>query len=197
MLTSCDILFGMELIECACGCGTTFPKYDKRGRLRRYLSPTHAIVHFNRKEVDENEMCELHSQHWTNKMLADHFAVSVQAIKRRLKKLDLKRLPNHFAGERNPAWRDGKRHMKAGYIMIYKPGHPRANAAYVYEHIVVWEESHGRPLPEGWVIHHINGIRSDNCPENLFACPKGKHHYALGYRQCSKGLENLKLKLKA
>ncbi|MFA7255974.1 MAG: HNH endonuclease [Kiritimatiellales bacterium] len=34
--------YGNELVECECGCGVLFAKYDERGRIRRYASPSHA-----------------------------------------------------------------------------------------------------------------------------------------------------------
>ena len=83
-------------------------------------------------------------------------------------------------GENSPSWKGGKREMSGGYIAIYCPEHPRANShKCVMEHILVWEETHGKPLPEGWEVHHLNGIRNDNRPNNLKGLPKGKHHYAL------------------
>jgi len=67
-----------------------------------------------------------------------------------------------------------------GYIGILKPNHPRANTkGYVLEHILIWEEAHGKPLPEGWVIHHLNGIKDDNRPRNLIALPSKKHYLIL------------------
>ena len=29
--------------------------------------------------------------------------------------------------------------------------------------------------PDGWVIHHLNGIPGDNRPDNLVARPRGQH----------------------
>jgi hypothetical protein len=47
------------------------------------------------------------------------------------------------------------------------PDHPRASLGYVFEHIVVAEELLCRYLGEGGSVHHINGVRDDNRPENL------------------------------
>jgi len=43
-----------------------------------------------------------------------------------------------------------------------------------WEHRLIWEQANG-PIPEGHVIHHVNGIRDDNCPENLALMTRGEH----------------------
>ena len=83
-------------------------------------------------------------------------------------------------GENHPN-RKGLKHKDThGYILVFKPDHPRANNnAYVFEHILVWEESHGKPVPKGWIIHHLNGIQDDNRPHNLVAMSTTKHSHIL------------------
>lgn len=57
-----------------------------------------------------------------------------------------------------------------GYARVRVADHPRADkAGMVFEHIVVMEQVIGRPLDwrAGEQVHHINGVKDDNRPENL------------------------------
>lgn len=58
-------------------------------------------------------------------------------------------------------------HDANGYVRIFLPDHPRAQSGYVYEHRHVAEQKLGRLLERGEVVHHINGVTSDNRSENL------------------------------
>ena len=72
------------------------------------------------------------------------------------------------SGEFNGYWKGGRSRHKAGYIVIRVPNHPRATKTnYVFEHILVMEELLGRHLRPEETVHHLNGVKDDNRPENL------------------------------
>ncbi len=66
------------------------------------------------------------------------------------------------SGEDSPGWKGGITYHKKGYLMRLVPGRK-----YVFEHILVMEESLGRRLLKGENVHHRNGIKDDNRLENL------------------------------
>ena len=78
-------------------------------------------------------------------------------------------------GDKNPKWRGG-RMMLGGYWYIYSPDHPnRTKAKYVCEHRLVMEKQLGRLLGKEELIHHINGIKTDNRLENLMLVDNFNH----------------------
>ena len=80
-------------------------------------------------------------------------------------------------GEKHWAWNGGRMKSTHGYINILNPDHPNCNnAGYVMEHRLVMEEKIGRILKKHEAVHHINGIKDDNRPENLFIFYTNKDH---------------------
>lgn len=74
----------------------------------------------------------------------------------------------HRHGENNPSWKGGRVYDGKGYVKTYSPDHPnKSNDRYVYEHRLVMEKMIGRYLLSREIVHHKNGVKDDNRPENL------------------------------
>ena len=98
-------------------------------------------------------------------------------------------------GSRHHSWRGG-RYNQNGYIFIYRPDHPRANSKkHIAEHTVIWEQAHNQPLPDGWVVHHLNGIKDDNRPRNLQALPRRGHSPSLTVKEVQRRLREVEAEL--
>ena len=63
-----------------------------------------------------------------------------------------------------------------GYIYVWAPDHPMAMAdGYVMEHRMVAHDA-GMTIAERDHVHHINGDKTDNRPENLEVKAESDHH---------------------
>jgi len=91
-----------------------------------------------------------------------------------------------FGGRREEAgnWKGGKTKVN-GYLLTLMPDHPYANSTgYVRSHRLVMGEKIGRRLTPKEYVHHINGDKEDNRPENLQIMSPSehcKHHAPLKY----------------
>ena len=115
-----------------------------------------------------------------NSMLGKHHSAEA---KNKIKEKARERLKDRT---KHPNWHGGKTINQNGYVMLTIPDHPRAGAnGQIFEHVVVMEKILLRPLLPGECVHHINGIRIDNRPENLmlFRDNADHQHYHAFLRQ--------------
>jgi hypothetical protein len=79
----------------------------------------------------------------------------------------------HAKGPRSFKWKGGKVRTAAGYVLSFVGiGHPMADKrGYAYEHRIVANPSNQQ------VVHHRNGKKDDNSPENLEITTQ-EHHAA-------------------
>lgn len=84
-----------------------------------------------------------------------------------------------YIGEKARNWKGGIAKGPKGYVWKRCEGHPRAtkwyHVSYVFEHILVMEKHLGRYLKPNELVHHINGIKTDNRIENLQVMTKSEH----------------------
>lgn len=77
--------------------------------------------------------------------------------------------PRGRRGAANNMWKGGRSVASNGYVLIRvgKDHHLADVRGYAYEHRLAAEEKIGRRLRPGEQVHHVNGNRQDNRPENI------------------------------
>lgn len=93
------------------------------------------------------------------------------------------------ARERNPAWKGGRSVASNGYVLIrVGTDHHLADVrGYAYEHRVVAETKLGRRLLPGELVHHLDGCKTNNDPDNLEVHASIAEH-SVHHRTHDKGL---------
>ena len=89
-----------------------------------------------------------------------------------------------YKGKDHPNWKGGIRKKSDGRIMILHPGHPFADdKGYVVRSHVAMENKIGRYVLPKEVVHHINGNKVDDRPENLRLFLNRGDHTSLHHKQ--------------
>jgi len=109
------------------------------------------------------------------------FGADVRMIRKHLRKLGVLRSPSEVTklmwkyGARTYNYKalrkywDKKREESMGnkvggphgYVLVFVGYGGKFGGNYEYEHRLVWEKHNG-PLPSDWIVHHLNGVRTDN-----------------------------------
>ncbi len=145
------------------------------------ISRSSAEANKARSLYDVSKMKDLYLAGLSSAEIAKIMGCSAATVTLHMRKMGLSRsnreaqqLRSEQGKSKGP--RNGGRKINKGYVEIYMPDHHLANTkGYVREHCYVWEEHNQMQIPDGWHVHHLNGIKYDNRPENLVAMPNGTH----------------------
>ena len=90
-----------------------------------------------------------------------------------------KKMSETRKGTNNGMWKGGRYKSAKGYIYTLMPEHPHANNGgnrYVKRSHLIMEKTLRRYLRPGEIVHHVNGIKDDDRPENLQLFPNTGTH---------------------
>jgi len=136
------------------------------------------------KKSHQTEEYRQRAREKTLKQIADNPAfIENQKTGKYKKCSNIFKLGKHYSP--NTEFKKGTGRIKAnGYILCFSPNHPFTNNnGYVLEHRLVAEKCLGRLLLKEEVVHHINGIKDDNRPENLYLFETNGKHTSFHHNQ--------------
>ncbi len=88
--------------------------------------------------------------------------------------------------EKAGRWKGGRRICgRDGYVFLHRPEHPDCRKdGDILEHRVVMEEVIGRRLFRDEDVNHLNGVKTDNRPENLRIVRHYAHYEEMRCPKC-------------
>lgn len=126
-----------------------------------------------RIHVDDQWVIRQFENGHTAAEIANDLGCSLHPIKKAMRRLGLRRAakarPGMRAGKNNPAWKGGERSRNDGYVLVWTQEGERL------KHRVVMEAVMGRRLEDNEIVHHIDGDKSNNNPDNLVVMTQSEH----------------------
>ena len=149
---------------------------EEKERLQKYFfKKGHFIRNTGRTNFKKG-----HKGFWKDKKFSKEHSQKISLNNRK------KKSPTHCenirkakVGLNNPRWKGG-RGIHMGYIYIRFPNKK------IFEHRLIMEKILGRSLRKDEIVHHINGIRDDNRPENLQLVLRKTHFGKIVCPYCEK-----------
>lgn len=139
-----------------------------------------AIVHWNKRNEQGKLLVEYACGHTLYRKIN-----SIRVIRNGTGRCKSCMIPSGSSGAGHPCWQGGKTIDKDGYVKIHLsllPKHEQTqftsmvrSNGYILEHRLVVARELGRPLTKTEIIHHLNGVKDDNRPENLQLVSHGEH----------------------
>lgn len=142
------------------GCGKTFEVQQGQKGRRKYCS----------------RKCQSANAHALNRTGKAHSPEARQKMSESVKGKQLR--------EKSSQWKGGRFLDSAGYAHVMIETLPPVSqdtarrmtpTKYIMEHRIVMAMSLGRPLEKTELVHHLNGIKDDNRPENLTVESRVEH----------------------